>query len=69
MKEGTCIYFNDKKGFGFLHLEDGKDIFFHITALIDKKKRNVKRGDKFKFDIESYDGKFKAVNIVHVEDK
>ena len=69
MKEGTCIYFNDRKGFGFLHLEDGKDVFFHITALIDKKRRNVKRGDKFYFEIENYDGKFKAVNIVPAEDK
>src|SRR3989338_6066827 len=31
--EGTVKFFNRRKGFGFIHGDDGKDYFVHFTAL------------------------------------
>jgi cold shock CspA family protein len=30
-KTGTVKFFNNERGYGFIHLPDGTDIFFHIT--------------------------------------
>lgn len=63
MKIGRVTYFNNKKGFGFLHHDDGNDYFFHITAFLDDKDKNIKRGDVFSFDVERMNDKLRAVNI------
>ena len=39
MKTGTVKWFNAEKGYGFIKMEDGKDIFVHFSAI---KTPNVK---------------------------
>ncbi|MDD4212262.1 MAG: cold shock domain-containing protein [Bacilli bacterium] len=39
MKTGTVKWFNGEKGYGFIKMEDGKDIFVHFSAI---KTPNVK---------------------------
>lgn len=31
--QGTVKFFNDRKGFGFITLENGGDVFVHISKL------------------------------------
>jgi len=49
--KGTVKNFNKDKGFGFVTTEDGKDVFFHYSAIQDSSK-TASIGDKVEFDVE-----------------
>ncbi|MGB4239610.1 MAG: cold shock domain-containing protein [Candidatus Hydrothermia bacterium] len=58
--KGKIKFFNKNKGYGFIiDNETGKDIFVHLSGLLD----SVKEGDEVEFDIK--DGKRgpKAINV------
>ena len=60
MAKGTVKFFNDSKGFGFIEDEEtGKDIFVHVSGLVDE----VKENDEVTFDVA--DGR-KGPNAVDV---
>ena len=48
---GTVKWFNDQKGFGFLSVEGGKDVFVHQTAIQSAGFRTLAEGDKVEFQI------------------
>jgi CspA family cold shock protein len=52
MTEGTVKFFNEKKNFGFIAGEDGKDYFVHASAI---KKGPIAEGDKVTFKPEQGD--------------
>jgi len=35
MAQGKVKWYNDTKGFGFIEMEDGNDVFVHRTGLVD----------------------------------
>lgn len=49
MKTGTVKFFNSEKGFGFIEVEDEKDVFVHSSAL---EGISLQEGDKVQFDVE-----------------
>ena len=51
MAQGTVKWFNDKKGFGFIIAEDGKDVFVHHTAIEGEGYKSLKEGEKVQFEI------------------
>ena len=60
MAKGTVKFFNDSKGFGFIVDEEtGKEIFVHVSGLVDE----VKENDEVTFDVA--DGR-KGPNAVDV---
>ena len=52
MANGTVKWFNDRKGYGFIAQEDGKDIFVHHTAIDMPGFRTLAEGDQVTFDVE-----------------
>ncbi len=48
---GTVKWFNDQKGFGFISVEGGKDVFVHQTAIQSTGFRTLAEGDKVQFEI------------------
>ncbi|MGD0400385.1 MAG: cold-shock protein [Syntrophobacteraceae bacterium] len=52
MPQGTVKWFNDKKGFGFITVEGGKDVFVHHTAIEGEGFKSLAEGDHVSFEIE-----------------
>lgn len=59
METGTVKFFNESKGFGFITLEDGKEIFVHVSGL----KQDIRQNDKVEFDVEEGKKGLSAVNV------
>lgn len=51
-EKGIVKWFNDKKGYGFISRESGKDIFVHHTAIVSEGFRSLKEGDQVEFSIK-----------------
>ena len=51
MSTGTVKWFNEKKGFGFIKLEDGGDVFVHYSALLGDGFKTLKEGEEVEFEI------------------
>ncbi|MDD5722456.1 MAG: cold shock domain-containing protein [Syntrophales bacterium] len=63
MASGIVKWFNEKKGFGFIHQEDGQDIFVHYSSISMDGFKTLVEGDKVIFDVEETDRGFQAKNV------
>jgi CspA family cold shock protein len=52
MPQGTVKWFNDQKGFGFITVEGGKDVFVHHSAIEGSGFKSLQEGDRVSFEIE-----------------
>ena len=50
-REGTVKWFNNAKGYGFLGLVGGKDVFIHYSSIQKIDYKSLKEGDQVVFDI------------------
>lgn len=52
MAEGIVKWFNDKKGYGFIKMEDGRDLFVHYSSIDAPGFKTLSEGDRVTFEIE-----------------
>ena len=52
MAEGRVKWFNDQKGFGFIEIEGGQDIFVHYSAIDGSGFKTLTEGQAVTFEIE-----------------
>lgn len=64
MHKGTVKWFNEKKGFGFLSTDEGKEVFVHFSAIQGDGFKTIAEGDAVSFDIEEGPKGPRAVNVV-----
>ena len=63
MTQGTVKWFNAEKGFGFIEVEGGADVFAHFSAIQTDGFKTLDEGQKVTFDVEDGPRGPQAVNI------
>ena len=52
MAQGTVKWFNADKGYGFIAVDGGKDVFVHFSAIMMDGYKSLDEGQRVEFDIE-----------------
>ena len=64
MAQGTVKWFNESKGYGFITVDDGKDVFVHFSAIQGEGFKTLNEGQKVTFDIVNGEKGPQAANVV-----
>ncbi|KAA1037609.1 MULTISPECIES: cold-shock protein [Macrococcus] len=64
MTQGTVKWFNAEKGFGFISVEGGDDVFAHFSAIEGDGYKTLEEGQAVEFNIEEGQRGPQAANIV-----
>lgn len=64
MSQGTVKWFNSEKGFGFIEVEGGDDVFVHFSAIQGDGFKALEEGQKVSFDIAKGNRGPQAENVV-----
>ena len=49
--KGKVKWFNEKKGYGFITTEDGKDVFVHFSAIQGSGFKSLQEGDSVECEV------------------
>ncbi len=61
---GTVKWFNAEKGFGFIEVEGGNDVFVHFSAITGEGFKSLDEGQAVEFEIVDGDRGPQAANVV-----
>ena len=64
MAQGVVKWFNEKKGFGFISIDNGEDVFVHYSAIQSEGFKTLQEGDAVTFELEENDKGPRASNVV-----
>ncbi|MGD0822117.1 MAG: cold-shock protein [Desulfomonilia bacterium] len=63
MATGTVKWFNREKGYGFITVDGGSDVFVHWKNILGDGFKMLVEGDSVRFDIEEGPKGDQAVNV------
>ena len=61
--EGTVKWFDDKKGYGFIQTDSGRDLFVHHKCIEGEGFKSLSEGDRVMFDEQKGVKGPQAVNV------
>lgn len=62
-KTGKVKMFNKEKGYGFIKLEDGRDVFFHYSQLVMEGFKTIKPETQVEFELTETERGLQAQQI------
>ena len=66
MENGTVKWFNNQKGYGFISLESGKEVFVHHSAISGDGFKSLEEGQKVECEVQNGPKGEQAVNVVKI---
>ena len=67
MQNGTVKWFNDKKGYGFIRQDEGREIFVHFSSINASGFKTLSEGEAVTFDVEESERGPVAKNVTRLE--
>ncbi|ABO66584.1 cold-shock protein CspD [Geobacillus sp. G4] len=64
MQRGKVKWFNNEKGYGFIEVEGGSDVFVHFTAIQGEGFKTLEEGQEVSFEIVQGNRGPQAANVV-----
>ncbi|RXT15391.1 cold-shock protein CspD [Ammoniphilus sp. CFH 90114] len=64
MQNGTVKWFNAEKGFGFIEVEGGDDVFVHFSAITGDGFKTLEEGQRVSFEVVQGNRGAQAANVV-----
>ncbi|MDQ4077332.1 MAG: cold shock domain-containing protein [Chloroflexota bacterium] len=62
-KSGRVKWFNDRKGFGFITLDDGNELFVHYSGIVGEGYRSLQEGQRVHLTVEDTDKGPQATDV------
>jgi cold shock protein len=63
MQQGTVKWFNAEKGYGFIAVEGGEDVFVHFSAIQGDGFKTLEEGQRVSFEIVTGNRGAQAANV------
>jgi CspA family cold shock protein len=63
MAIGVVKWFSPKKGYGFITMEDGQDVFVHYSAITGQGFRSLEEGERVNFEVTQGPKGLQAANV------
>ena len=64
---GKVKWFNDAKGYGFITMEGGEDVFVHFSAIQAQGFRSLAEGAAVEFDLVQGPKGLQAANVTPIQ--
>ncbi|MFQ5794854.1 MAG: cold shock domain-containing protein [Candidatus Bipolaricaulia bacterium] len=66
--KGTVKWFSDQKGYGFVEMEDGRDVFVHFSEIQGDGFKTLKEGEQVECEVIEEGRGPKAKNVKRVSE-
>ncbi len=63
MNTGTVKWFNAEKGYGFITVDGGEDVFVHFSSIVSDGYKTLEEGQRVTFDVEQGPKGMQAANV------